>query len=111
MSSEAASSTLHRIVRAESPTPEDFTSTMMRGRWPQYRDRQHPNEWVGLSVFDSADLARAMARCFPVLGAWVATVRCDPRRVIIAKTFGAGHYTVWGHPSADLDAIIAVEAV
>lgn len=102
---------LYRIVKEEGPTAEDFTSKMMQGHWPQRRDRQHPNEWVGLSMFDSAELARRMARRFPILGTWVATVQLDPRRVIVAKTFGEGHYTVWGHPLAGLDAVAEIEPV
>lgn len=103
--------TLYRIVQSASPTAEDFMSTMMRGRPPERRDRQHPGEWAGLSLFDNAAQARRMAQRFPALGAWMATVSLDPRRAVVRQTFGEGHHTVWCHPTAGLDAIVAVEPI
>lgn len=102
---------LFRIVQEDSPTVGDFTSAMMRGIPPQRRERQHPGEWAGLSMFDSSERARALARQYPKLGTAIATVRLDPKRVVVWKTFGPHHFTVWGPPAAGLDAIIAVESV
>jgi hypothetical protein len=99
----------YRIVRSNPPTAEDFTSPMMLGKPPQRRERQYPGEWAGLSMFDSVESARAMARRFPILGGWIATVQLDPRRIVARPTFGPGHYTVWGPPSALLDAVVSLQ--
>jgi hypothetical protein len=102
---------VYRIVRSNPPTVEDFTSPMMLGRLPQRRERQFPGEWAGLSTFDSFESARTMARRFPVLGRWIATLRLDSRRIVVRQTFGPGHYTMWGLPSTLLDAVVVLQPV
>ena len=111
MSGVAILPILFRIVKSDPPSAEDFTSPMMLGVLPQRREREHPGEWAGLSMFDSIERARAMAQHYPRLGGWIATVNLDIRRVVVWKTFGAHHYTVWGAPAAGLEGVIAVEPV
>jgi hypothetical protein len=111
MSGGATIPMLYRIVRSNPPTVEDFTSPMMLGKLPQRRERQYPGEWAGLSTFDSFETARAMAQRYPVLGRWIATLRLDSQRIVARQTFGPGHYTVWGLPSALLDAVVVLQSV
>ena len=94
MSAMALIPTLYRIVKDANPKAEDFTSPMMLGRRPQKRERLHPGEWAGLSMFDSKERAQSIARQFPMPGEWIATVNLDPSLVVVWKTFGPGHYTV-----------------
>jgi hypothetical protein len=94
MSAMALIPTLYRIVKHEIPEATDFTSPMMLGKRPQKRERSHPGECAGLSMFDSKERARSIARQFPLVGEWSAAVNLNPSLVAVWKTFGPGHYTV-----------------
>lgn len=102
---------LYRIVRVGSPAADDFLSRMMLGFPPRRTEREQPEIWAGLSMFDSADRARARAREFPALGAFIATISVDARRVVTRQTLGPGHYTVWGAPVVLLTAVMIVAPV
>ncbi len=53
--------------------------------------------------------ARRKARAFPAIGAFIAEVEIpEDARVVIERTRGAGHYTVWGNPSELLAHVISV---
>jgi hypothetical protein len=111
MSGVASISLLYRIVMSNPPTERDFTSPMMLGRRPRRIERAQPEEWAGLSMFDSAKRARAKAREFPNLGRRIAAVNLDPALTVVCQTFGTGHYTVWGLPATILAGVVAVEPV
>jgi hypothetical protein len=102
---------LYRIVGSDPPTERDFTSPLMLGRRPRRIERAQPEEWAGLSMFDSVERARSKAQEFPNLGRWIAAVNLDPELVVARRTFGSGHYTVWGLPATILASVMAVEPV
>jgi hypothetical protein len=53
---------LYRIVRSEVPVESDLTSFMMQGKPPRRIERERPEIWTGLSLFDSPERAREGAR-------------------------------------------------
>jgi hypothetical protein len=87
-----------RIVRNETPTPDDFRSARALG---VPRPETHIEEWDrGVSVYD--DLAFALRRAErnrSGLGRFVArlVVPVDGS-VQFAKTFGRHHLTIYGDP-------------
>lgn len=100
---------LFRGVRRDPPTADDFRSNAARGRAPRRVEREHPELWTGLSLFDTADAVRARARLYPAVGRFVAAVRVsDVADATVRPTLGAGHYTVWAEAEALLDAVIGV---
>ena len=85
---------LHRLVRQDRPTVESFKSRAVRGRGrlPEGPAILH----AGLSMTDTTDQALARGGRYP---SNVYQVRLDSDSAIhVAKTFGPGHYTVWGDP-------------
>jgi hypothetical protein len=87
---------LHRLVRDDPPDLTAFVSKLVRGgrRFPAERPILH----AGLSMFATVDQAVSRARRIPKI---VAAVRISGPDIHVAKTLGAGHYTVWGE-AADL---------
>ncbi len=87
---------LYRVVRAEQPHVEDFSSHRER---PRRRPVPAGTPWlllVGVSMFDTRDGALQIARRRP---AWVAELRLTAGRGIhMAATGSHGHRTVWGEP-------------
>ena len=66
--------------------------------------------WTGISVFDSEEGAREMARRFPTLGAFIAALRIPANAPIRAErtTATPGHFTLWGQPDDILSCVIEV---
>jgi len=82
---------LHRLVREDPPELGAFVSKLVRGgrRFPAETPILH----AGLSMFETVEQAVSRARRTPRI---VAAVRLSGPDIHVAKTLGAGHYTVWG---------------
>ena len=94
----------YRLLRSEQPQVRDFYSARELGR---RMPRRTP--WliaVGVSMFDSAERALAVARRRPAIVAQV--VLPASRGISFAKTAGAGHYTIWAAPEDLLAAVVDV---
>jgi hypothetical protein len=95
-----AGRTFWRIVRTDPPTERDFMSNDALGRRPRDRDPETLRLWSGISVHATAREARRTAAAFPMLGSFVARVRVrDDDPILVEKTLGPGHYTLWGDAS------------
>lgn len=102
---------LHRIVRTNPPTHDDFVSNEARGR-PVPDDLEDASVWDGISVYSTAAQARRKRRTSPVLGAFIAVLRVPlDGSMRVQRTRGEGHHTVWGEPAALLRLVVAVERV
>jgi hypothetical protein len=97
---------LHRIVKDGDPSEADFQPTE-----PQANDSAEVKRLrAGVSMYATVAQARAKARALPWLGAWVAAV--DVTDVPHERTTSSrGHHTVWAHPSALANRVIAVHDV
>jgi len=113
----------YRILRSDMPADADFVSNAVkyaqdidrgrRRRIPDTGDGLHM--WSGVSVYSSLDEARATARQYPNLGAFIGRVRLPPnqdRTIRIERTSDADdHYTIWARPSrlvACVDDVVSV---
>lgn len=94
---------LYRVVGADGPSIDDF-----RGRRDLPRRRPLPPDtpWLlllGVSMFDTPDVALQIARRRP---AGLARVRLKPALGLhFAQTGRPGHYTLWGAPSILIDCV------
>jgi hypothetical protein len=81
---------LHRLVRDDPPDVAAFVSKLVRGgrRFPA----EPPILHAGLSMFGTVDQAVSRAHRMPKI---VAAVRLSGHDIHVAKTLGAGQYTVW----------------
>ena len=102
-----------RFVATDPPTVRDFFSNFQLGRPRRPQAGETEEEWRGLSVFDSPEAARAMLVRVPrfPLRLLARIELPDDASVRIEKTFGPGHYTIWGDPQVLLDAVIAVTRI
>jgi hypothetical protein len=102
--------TFYRFVATDPPALRDFFSNFQLGRPRRPHAGETEDEWRGLSVFDSVEAARVMlvrVPRFPLRRlAWLEVPDDAPVRV--EKTFGPGHYTIWGDPQVLLDAVVSV---
>jgi hypothetical protein len=66
--------------------------------------------WDGISVFRTLRQAQSKARDYPFLGMFIAQIDLDIDipAVRVEKTFGRGHYTLWGSPAALMHLVISV---
>ena len=88
---------LHRIVRTDSPTIDDFTSEFARGRPPRSADPEVVRLSSGLSAYSTLALARVKARQYPFLGSYVAMIELhEGGAVRWERTLprSRGHHTV-----------------
>src|SRR4051812_45018841 len=102
-----------RIIRTNPAMEEDFLSDRARGLPPRNDEPLTLHVWDGISVYRTLAQARRKARDYPFLGGFIAEVRVDidvpPIR--IEKTFGRGHYTLWGAPSFLLRSVVWITPV
>lgn len=79
------------------PMEADFLSHMARGR-REPRDPEDLYLWDGVSVYDTENEARAVARQYPRIGAYIAPLDVlEGGTISYAKTGrSARHYTLWG---------------
>jgi hypothetical protein len=103
--------TFFRVVQSDPPTLADFNSDEARGL-----SKPVPAElarmWDGLSVMDSEERARRLARRFG-LGNFIAAVRVEEGGPIrYERTLHRrGHHTLWGDPAAMLERVQSVVPV
>lgn len=98
---------LYRIIKGEVAEERDFHSAMVLARKPpRPEERERPEEWTGLSMFDDAAEARRRIRRWPVMGKALALVEdIDPEWSIVKQTIHPGHYTAWGRPEIFLASV------
>ena len=98
---------LFRLLGSDEPRAVDFRSNQEKGR-PPFEGcpwLQH----CGLSMFEHAEQAIMVARFQPLV---IVQVELSKEAgFMLAKTFGPGHYSVWGDPEALMgQAIVVVPA-
>jgi hypothetical protein len=100
----------YRFVRTDPPTIRDFLSNAEAGKRLRAEAGETEEQWRGLSGFDSLTAAQAMLRRVPRFPLrLVALLELpDDAPVRSRKTFGPGHYTLWGEPELLLGAVVAV---
>lgn len=97
-------------MATDPPTSRDFSSNFRLGKPRRSNAGETENEWRGISVFDSPDAARAMLLRVPrfPLRLLARFELPDASPVQIEKTFGLGHYTLWGDPHLLCDVVVSV---
>jgi hypothetical protein len=69
------------------------------GRPPRGPENRAAVIHMALSMFDSSEIARQLARRVPKLGGHIATIDLRPGLgICVAKTGGPAHWSVWGRP-------------
>lgn len=103
--------TLYRLVKTEEVQLDDFDSWMVRGvREPYDEERLHPEKWAGLSMFDTEQAARKMAKSVKKLPRYVAKIEnLDPDWIVVGPPDSGHHRDVWGSPKHFLLATITVK--
>ena len=87
------------MVKTNPPTEADFLSHQARGIVPRSNDPETLRLHAGISVMDSEEGARALARRYPRMGRFIARLDIpDDNPFVYEKTGAAGHYTLWGLP-------------
>jgi len=96
----------YRVVVTDPPTEADFLSDRARGK-PPPRTPELLRLWDGLSVMDTEEGAREIARNFPANGAFIAALAIPNNSPIrYERTLRRpGHYTIWGEAAALLDRV------
>ena len=107
--------TFYRIVRADPPDARDFLPAQVLGRpAPRGADAHLLALWSdGVSMFDTVERARMMARLYPRLGAFIARleIETDDPHINSEKTLGPGHVTLRGAPETMLERVRSVQPV
>jgi hypothetical protein len=105
--------TVFRFVASAPPTARDFFSNFQLGRPRRVLAGETEDDWRGLSVFDSVAAGRAMLRRVPRFPLrLVARLEVPPDASLrIEKTYGPGHYTIWGDAQLLLQYVVAVEQI
>jgi hypothetical protein len=105
--------TLHRIVRSDPATRQDFVSKGEMGLIDPRADAETRRLESGLSMYRTAAQARRKARALPFLGGFIAAVRVPMAGAFIVErtTSSAGHHTVWGDAEALLECVVTIEPV
>lgn len=68
--------------------------------------------WSGLSCFATEAQARRNVRRYRSQGGFIATVAVEPGApIVVEKTRGPGHYTLWGEPAVLLARVLSVRPV
>jgi hypothetical protein len=101
----------YRVVKADPPTAEDFTSNEALGKPFRHPDASRRRLWGGLSCWATEAGARRNARRYRAQGAYVARIDLeDGSPIRVERTLGPGHYTLWGEPSDFLARVVSVVA-
>jgi hypothetical protein len=104
---------LRIVTEPASQAFEDaFRSHYELGRPPRGPEIRAAAIHVAISMFDTTDVARALAARVPKLGGHIATVDLQPEfGICVAKTGGPAHWSVWGQPGRLASFVIDVEQV
>jgi hypothetical protein len=100
---------LHRTVKTDPPTLDDFKSNKALGEDPRGPEIDDPSIWDSVSMTDTFPRALKRAGRFPQHGAFIAEVSIpEGAMVVVRKTLGKGHYSVHGSPEMLLDCVSRV---
>lgn len=105
---------LRIVAEPASQAFEDaFRSHYELGRPPRGPEIRAAAIHVAISMFDTTDVARALAARVPKLGGHIATVDLEPEFgiCVATKTGGPAHWSVWGQPGRLVSFVIDVEQV
>ena len=81
-------------------------------RVPRRDDPERQRLWRGISVYDNEQRARVVALRYPRLGPYIAELSVEEGGLESERTtLSAGHYTLWGDPSAILGCVKRVVEV
>lgn len=96
------------MLRGPRSTLRDFTSRFERERPQRPEIGETDADWTGISVQDSAEGARRLARRSR-FGSYCAVMRvAEGGPIRMEKTHAPGHWTVWGDARAMLDTVVGV---
>jgi len=106
----------YRIVKAERPTEDDFTSNYAKGRPPRGTERDFPAVHRSISVFARREEALAVQRAYPRLGGWIAELEVDDadEEIVVhgpSPQSRSSHHSLEGAPAAFLQRVREVRAV
>ena len=116
---------LYRTVHHDPPIRDDFRSGKEMGvSKPSVRKERY---WFGFSAYDSFERANATAVVYPHQGNFIAEfvvpdasvaklieetfTRPSSGSITIARSFGMGHWTVWGEPELFISLVTRVVPV
>lgn len=105
---------VYRIVRAVPDLSESFKSNQELGKPLRQAtpEQVYRIVWSGISVFETVEQARSLARRIPQLGDAIACVRLEPGRGFSTASWGSrGHLSAWGDRDAFVNAVVEVLAV
>jgi len=106
--------TLYRVVQTDPPTVRDFLSQKVLGIPLKSETAKVLRLWDGLSVYRTAEQARARALQTPRLGRYIAelVVPLDDDRILVELDNGRhGHCTIWGSPWLLRSRVISITPV
>ena len=98
----------YRLLRGPRPALRDFTSRFARGLPRRPEIGETDSDWRGISVQDSAEGARRLARRSRFGSHCAVLVVPEGSSIRVEKTHGPGHWTLWGDPQAMLDTVVEV---
>jgi hypothetical protein len=105
---------LYRIVQTDPPTVRDFLSQKVLGIPLKHETAKVLRLWDGLSVYRTAEQARARAQQTLRLGRHIAELIAplDDDRIIVELDNGRhGHCTIWGTPWLLRSLVVAVTPI
>lgn len=104
---------VYRIVITNPPTERDMLSQQALGRPLHSNKPELRRAFDGVSVFDSEQRARETAQRRPWQGSgFIAELHIPEGSAIRReKTFGQGHYTLWGDAAILLSYVVRVVPV
>ncbi len=102
---------LYRVVKSEQPDETAFSSPARQGRRLQPPITPEVlGAWRSVSFWDTPEAAEELARAYPKLGQWIATVELPPE--IAPVPYGSpGHWDVEADPTDLLRALVRVVPV
>jgi hypothetical protein len=103
----------YRIVKTDPPTLADFLSLKALGRPLRHPTARALRLWDGLSVYQTAEQACALAGASPSLGGYIAELRIPASGPIQYEldTGRFGHCTLWGDPADIMNLVVSVVRV
>ena len=91
---EGQSTRMHRIVRENPPSLDDFASKAQLGIPCPVDDADVQDRWSGLSLFGSGEQARRVVRRLPMLGQYIAALDLPAGSGLrMERTPGPGSYS------------------
>lgn len=101
-----------RIAKNDPATIDDFRSGASLGKPLHSTDPEAVRTHDGVSMWDERRLARKKARLSPALGRYIVDVTIpDDTSIRFERTFGFGHYTVWGEPNVLATLVTSISPV